>query len=148
VTPSKTRSYLIGTFALLGLLLVILASFAGVPATAATNQRFGPPSFPSNALTPTAPTFGTFAGQSVIKITYTNNLNASSTFVVYGVFHNSVGQVIYMTTGTASILAAGNQTAYLVTSLVPPGSYRVTIFATTTDGVVVSPASSIAILVS
>ncbi|MDG6924979.1 MAG: hypothetical protein JRN09_00340 [Nitrososphaerota archaeon] len=148
MSPNRTRSYLIGASALVGLLLIVAAGLAGVPATAAPNQRFGPPSFPSNALTPTAPAFGTFGGQSVIKITYTNNLNASATFVVYGVFHNSLGQVVYMTTASITILVAGNQTAYLVTSLVPQGNYRVTIFATTTQGIVASPVSSIDIQAS
>jgi hypothetical protein len=129
-------------------LLILAAPLSTVPVAAATDQRLSPPPLLTTSLSASYPKLATFASQSVVEITYTSHLNVSSTFIVYGVFHNSAGQVVYMTTASLTISVGGNQTAYLITSLLSHGSYRATLFAISTGGVVVSPSSSISVQVT
>jgi hypothetical protein len=138
------RKYVFAVSAILPV-LIVLAAF---PSAAASNQNLSPAPLLSTTLTPTAPAFASIAGQTAIKITYTSNINVSSSFVVFAVFHDSANQVVYITTASVTILVGGNQTAYLITSPLTQGTYRAVIFAVTTGDVVVSPSSTMEVQVA
>jgi hypothetical protein len=134
-------------FALPGLLflLVLAASAAtlfGVPEVAGA----GPQVFFTTSLTADQPQSTTLNGLPVVEISYTNQLNTSITFVVYGAFHNSAGQVVYMTTAVLSLNESATENAVLVVFGLPTGQYQVTIFAVASGGAVISPQSTLSLV--
>jgi hypothetical protein len=138
---------MIKRFALPGLLaLLVLASSAaaafGVPGTVGA----GPQALFTTTLTAGQPQSTTLAGLPVVEIAYTDQINASVTAVVYAAFHNSAGQVVYMTTAVLSLKEAVPENAVLVIFGLPTGQYQVTIFAVSSAGTVISPQSTISIV--
>jgi hypothetical protein len=142
------RAFIVSFSAILPILLALAAFPSGIAYVGASNQNLSPAPLFTTTLTPSAPTLATIAGESAIKITYTSNLNESSSFVVFGVFHNSANQVVYITTASVTILEGGNQTAYLITAPLSQGTYHATIFAVTTGDVVVSPSSTMEVQIA
>ena len=96
-----------------------------------------------STLTAGQPQSTTLAGLKVVEIAYTDQLNTSLTAVVYAAFHNSAGQVVYMTTAVLTLNEAVPENAVLVVFGLPTGEYQVTIFAVASGGVIISPQSTI-----
>jgi len=82
----------------------------------------------------------TLGGYSGMAETYVNTGNANFTAVVLGVLKDSAGRTIDVLAATIIPSPNANVTAFLVFRLYPPGSYTMTVFATTTQHVPVSPA--------
>jgi len=73
-----------------------------------------------------------------LTVPFTDNANVTVTGVVYAVVHNAAGQTVLYTTGTITPAAGQLATAYLVLAGLPSGTYSVTIFAVTPNGIAVS----------
>lgn len=73
-----------------------------------------------------------------LTVPFTNNANVTVTGVVYAVVHNAAGQTVLYTTGTITPAAGQQATAYLVLAGLPSGTYSVTVFAVTPNGIAVS----------
>jgi len=73
-----------------------------------------------------------------INATFTNQANFNITGIVFAVFRNSLGQIVYMSTATVMIIGGGTVTAYLVLYGIYSGSYNVTVFAWNADGASIS----------
>ncbi|MDA4113667.1 MAG: hypothetical protein OK474_06450 [Thaumarchaeota archaeon] len=139
---------MIKRFALPALLvLLVLASVAAVAVFGAHNAGgAGPQALFTTTLTPGQPQSTTLAGLPVVEIAYTDQINTSVTAVVYAAFHNSAGQVVYMTTAVLSLNEAVPENAVLVIFGLPTGEYQVTIFAVSSEGTVISPQSTISVV--
>jgi len=82
-----------------------------------------------------------------IQTTFTNNSNAPATAIVYAVVHNALGQTVSYTTATITMNAGGSATAYDVLFGLAPGTYSVTIFATSTSGTAISGTSTVSVTI-
>jgi hypothetical protein len=82
-----------------------------------------------------------------IQTTYTNNSNAPVTAIVYAVVHNALGQTVSYTTATITMNAGASATAYDVLFGLAPGTYSVTIFATSTSGTAISTSSTVSVTI-
>ena len=125
------------------LALLVFASSAAAIFSAPTVVTGGPQVFFTTTLTAGQPQSTTLAGLKVVEIAYTDQLNTSLTAVVYAAFHNSAGQVVYMTTAVLTLNEAVPENAVLVVFGLPTGEYQVTIFAVASGGVIISPQSTI-----
>jgi hypothetical protein len=95
-----------------------------------------------------APTQTTIGSNRAVQTSFTNNSNAPLTAVVYAVVHNSAGQTIAYSTATlTNVPSGGSATAYDVLFGLPPGTYSVTIFATSTGGTAISGTSTVTVTI-
>jgi len=85
----------------------------------------------------------TLNGAPCIQATFVNNSNSSVLVIVYGVLRDSLGQMLYYTTGTVSTGPGQKGTVYLAVVGLPTGNYNASVFAVTTNGVAISVSSSI-----
>jgi len=84
------------------------------------------------------PTTTTIGNNKAVQTSFTNNSNAPVTAIVYAVVHNALGQTVLYTTATITAPAGGSATAYDVLFGLAPGTYSVTVFATSTGGTAIS----------
>jgi hypothetical protein len=137
---------IIRRFALPGLLaLLVIASSAAAVFSAPSPVVSGPQTFFTTTLTAGQPQSATVAGLPAVEISYTDQINSSLTAIVYAAFHNSAGQVVYMTTAVLTLKEAVPENAVLVIFGLPTAQYNVTIFAVSSTGVVISPQSTITV---
>ncbi len=78
-----------------------------------------------------------------VQITYQNNNDSQATGIIYGTYHNSLGQTVRMTTATITLMAGGTATAYLAGFGLPPGQYLVDVFVITPSGIAISAVSTL-----
>jgi hypothetical protein len=84
-------------------------------------------------------------GSPTGKVTFLNNVNTTTLGLVLLVLHNSVGQTVYITAGTANVASGANSTAYDVIYAVPSGTYTATFFAELPSGTAMSVPTTISI---
>jgi hypothetical protein len=101
----------------------------------------------TNCFTATAPTTTTLNNQQTVETMYTNTSNAPATAIVYAVVHNSAGQTVSYSTATITVAAGATATAYNVLYGLPPGTYSVTLFATSTSGTSISGTTTTSVTV-
>lgn len=77
--------------------------------------------FPSSAFCVLGGTYNS------IEVPLSSTLNNSLTAIVFGVFHNLIGQTLEVSTESISVIGASNVTAYLVVNL-PYGNYTINVF--------------------
>jgi large repetitive protein len=83
-----------------------------------------------------------------VVTSFTNTSNGPVTAIVYAVVHNAAGQTVAYSTATLNAVAAGgSQAAYNVLFGLAPGTYSVTIFATSTSGTAISTSSPVSVTV-
>jgi len=75
------------------------------------------------------------------QIAYMNNANSTVTGIVYAMFHNSLGQTVFISTATITPAAGHLVTALLAANGLANASYLVTLFAVTPNGVTLSTVS-------
>jgi len=92
--------------------------------------------------TPAKTTIGT---QEFIQSSFTNTSNAPATAIVYAVVHNALGQTVSYSTATVTANAGASVTAYDALFGLAPGTYTVTIFATSTSGTAISTTTSVTV---
>jgi predicted phage tail protein len=85
----------------------------------------------------TSPPVGVCSGWCT-DIGYQNNANASISIVVSLVFHNSIGQTVYMERVAEWIAKGQTASAHLSVSGLTTGIYSAEIFAISSSGVAVS----------
>jgi hypothetical protein len=73
-----------------------------------------------------------------VTTTFTNNSNAPVTAFVYAVVHNALGQTVDISTATVTASAGGSATAFNALFGLPPGTYSVSIFVTSSSGTAIS----------
>jgi len=94
--------------------------------------------------TPTQSTQGAYNG---VSSTFTNNSNAPVTGFVYAVVHNALGQTVDISTATVSAPAGGSVSAFNALFGLPPGTYSVTIFVTSSAGTAISSTSTVSVTI-
>jgi hypothetical protein len=94
------------------------------------------------------PTFGNLGAYQSIAINYTNTANGDLIGIVFGVFHNSAGQTVEISTATVTLPAGGNGTAHLVEFGLPAGAYSATLFAVSPSGLALSATTEMSITVA
>jgi len=94
--------------------------------------------------TPAKSTQGTYTG---ITSTFTNNSDAPVTAFVYAVVHNALGQTVDISTATVTASAGGSATAFNALFGLPPGTYSVTIFVTSSAGTAISATSTVSVTI-
>jgi len=82
-----------------------------------------------------------------VQTSFTNTSNAPVTAIVYAVVHNAAGQTVAYSTATVTANAGATATAYDVLFGLAPGTYSVTIFATSTGGTAISSTSTVTVTV-
>jgi len=95
--------------------------------------------------TPAQTTQGAYTG---VTSTFTNNSNAPVTAFVYAVVHNALGQTVDISTATVTASAGGSATAFNALFGLPPGTYSVTIFATSSSGTAISGTSTATVTIA
>ncbi len=83
-----------------------------------------------------------------IQTSFSNTSTAPVTAVVFAVVHNALGQTVSYSTATVTASAGGSATAYNVLYGLAPGTYSVTIFATSTSGTAISNTSTVSVTIS
>lgn len=96
----------------------------------------------TSCMTPGTPSVTTLNGLKTVQTSFTNTSNAPVTAIVYAVARNAAGQTVSYSTATITAAAGGSATAYDVLFGLPPGTYTVTIFATSTSGTAISTQST------
>jgi hypothetical protein len=95
-----------------------------------------------------APSQTTIGSNKAVQSSFTNNSNAPLTAIVYAVVHNSAGQTVAYSTATlTNVPSGGSATAYDVLFGLAPGTYSVTIFATSTSGTAISGTSTVTVTI-
>jgi len=89
-----------------------------------------------------SPTQTQIGANTAVQTSFTNTSNAPVTAIVYAVVHNAAGQTVSYSTATITAAAGGSATAYDVLFGLAPGTYSVTIFATSTSGTAISTTST------
>ena len=82
-----------------------------------------------------SPSFVTTAGYPQGVVSYSNHLTVDVTGIVVMVLRNNSGQMVYFTTGTATIASGAIVPVDLVEFGLSPGTYNATFFALTFAGV-------------
>jgi len=82
-----------------------------------------------------------------ISSSFTNNSNAPVTAFVYAVVHNALGQTVDISTATVSAPAGGSVTAFNALFGLPPGTYSVSIFVTSSAGAAISSTSTVSVTI-
>jgi len=93
---------------------------------------------------PTQTTQGAYNGVSSI---FTNNSNAPVTGFVYAVVHNALGQTVDISTATVSAPAGGSVSAFNALFGLPPGTYSVSLFVTSSAGTAISSTSTVSVTI-
>ena len=101
---------------------------------------------PANELTAGNAIQTTLAGYPGVSETYVNTASANFTAVVLGVLRDPAGRTVDVLTTTIIAAPNVNVTAFFALKQYPSGSYTMTVFATTTQHVPVSP--SVTVMVS
>ena len=94
-----------------------------------------------------SPTVTTIGGNKAVQTSFTNTSNAPVTAIVYAVVHNALGQTVSYSTATVSANAGASTTAYNVLFGLAPGTYTVSIFATSTSGTAISTSSTVTVTI-
>lgn len=94
--------------------------------------------------TPTQTTQGIYNG---VTTSFTNNSNAPVTGFVYAVVHNALGQTVDISTATITAPAGGSATAFNALFGLPPGTYSVSIFVTSSSGTAISTTSTASVTI-
>ncbi len=76
-----------------------------------------------------------------VQITYQNNLNSTMRGVVFAVYHNSMGQTVYLSTATIAPSGGQHGTALLGATALPHGQYSVSVFVITSNEISISEVS-------
>jgi len=87
---------------------------------------------------------GSYTG---VTSTFTNNSNSPVTAFVYAVVHNALGQTVDISTATVTASTGGTATAFNALFGLAPGTYSVTIFATSSSGVAISGPSTASVTI-
>jgi hypothetical protein len=93
---------------------------------------------------PTTVTLGVFKG---IMVTYQNRASMEMTVIVLVVLKDSAGKIVRTSTGSIKLAPGGADSAFIPLSDVPPGSYTAIITVMATNGVTVSPTSTVTVTV-
>lgn len=101
-----------------------------------------------SCFTSSTPTTTQVGPNSAIQTTFTDNSNGPVTAIVFAVVHNALGQTVSYSTATVTASASGTSTAYNVLYGLAPGTYSVTIFATSTSGIAISNTSTVSVTIS
>jgi len=94
--------------------------------------------------TPAQSTQGAYSG---ISSSFTNNSNAPVTGFVYAVVHNALGQTVDISTATISAPAGGSVSAFNALFGLPPGTYSVSLFVTSSAGTAISSTSTVSVTI-
>ena len=94
--------------------------------------------------TPTKTTQGVYNGISSV---FTNNSNAPVTAFVYAVVHNALGQTIDISTATVTAPSGGSASAFNVLFGLPPGTYSVSLFVTSSAGTAISSSTTVSVTI-
>jgi hypothetical protein len=94
--------------------------------------------------TPAQAQQGSYTG---VTSTFTNNSNSPVTAFVYAVVHNALGQTVDISTATVTASTGGSATAFNALFGLAPGTYSVTIFATSSSGVAISGPSTASVTI-
>jgi hypothetical protein len=97
------------------------------------------------ASTPAQSQQGSYTG---VTSTFTNTSNAPVTAFVYAVVHNALGQTVDISTATVTASAGGSTTAFNALFGLAPGTYSVSIFATSSSGTAISGTSTVSVTIS
>jgi len=89
-----------------------------------------------------SPTETTIGATKFVQTSFSNTSNAPVTAIVYAVVHNAQGQTVAYSTATVTAAAGGSTTAYDALFGLAPGTYSVTVFATSTSGTAISTTST------
>jgi hypothetical protein len=129
-------------------------------ATGATNTALAiPPTFlvtstststcaTTNCLTAGSSTITTIGPNKYVQTSFTNTSNAPVTAIVFAVIHNAQGQTVSYSTATlTNVAAGGSATAYNALFGLPPGTYSVTVFATSTSGTAISGQTTVSVTI-
>jgi hypothetical protein len=95
--------------------------------------------------TPAQTTQGAYSG---VTSTFTNTSNAPVTAFVYAVVHNALGQTVDISTATVTASAGGSVTAFNALFGLPPGTYSVTIFVTSSSGTAISTSTPVSVTIA
>jgi trimeric autotransporter adhesin len=90
----------------------------------------------------------TVGPNKAVQTSFTNNSNAPVTAIVYAVVHNALGQTVAYSTATITANPGNSATAYNVLFGLAPGTYSVTIFATSTSGTAISTTSTVSVTIA
>jgi len=95
-----------------------------------------------------SPSQTTVGANKAVQTSFTNNSNSPVTAIVYAVVHNAAGQTVAYSTATIGPVAAGGSaTAFDVLFGLAPGTYSVTVFATSTSGTAISTTSTVTVTI-
>jgi len=94
-----------------------------------------------------SPTVTQIGQNKAVQTSFTNTSNAPVTAIVYAVVHNAAGQTVAYSTATITANAGASATAYDVLFGLAPGTYTVTVFATSTSGTAISGTSTVTVTV-
>ena len=94
--------------------------------------------------TPTVTSQGVYKGISSV---FTNNSNAPVTAFVYAVVHNALGQTIDISTATVTAPTGGSASAFNVLFGLPPGTYSVSLFVTSSAGTAISSSTTVSVTI-
>jgi hypothetical protein len=94
-----------------------------------------------------SPTQTQIGSNKAVQTVFTNNSNAPQTAIVFAVVHNALGQTVLYTTATLSLASGASGTAYDVLFGLAPGTYSVSIFASSTSGTAISATSTVSVTV-
>jgi hypothetical protein len=102
----------------------------------------------TSCLTIGSPSPTTIGGTKFVQALFTNTSNGPVTAIVYAVVHNGAGQTVAYSTATLNnVPAGGSSTAYNALFGLAPGTYSVTIFATSTSGTAISTSTPVSVTI-
>lgn len=101
----------------------------------------------TSCFTSPAPSTTQVGANQAVQTTFTDNSNGAVTAVVFAVVHNALGQTVSYSTATVTASPGGSATAYNVLYGLAPGTYTVTIFATSTSGTAISNTSTVSVTI-
>jgi len=104
--------------------------------------------FGTSSLTPGSPSQATLNENPDISLTYTDATTQSLTFIGYAVVTNALGEVVLYTTASATLSPSSSQTLYFVLAGLASASYTVTIYAISSNGVVLSTTTTTTAVIS
>jgi hypothetical protein len=102
----------------------------------------------TSCMTAGTSTQGTQGAYTGVTTTFTNTSNAPVTAFIYAVVHNALGQTVDISTATVTASAGGSATAFNALFGLAPGTYSVTIFATSNSGTAISGQSTATVTIA
>ncbi len=135
VTSQGTNGAPVGT----GVLNVPLSLTVGSVSSTSCNT--------TNCMAAGASTPTTIGPNKAIQTSFTNTSNSPVTAIVYAVVHNALGQTVAYSTATITANPGASATAYNILFGLAPGTYSVTIFATSTSGTAISTSSTVSVTI-